>query len=80
MHGEETLKEIYSSVIRTEETVKGLKEAMTLQRQKCESHEKRITNLEICGGRTKGIFATVSAAIVILVTAIVILITQILGK
>ena len=80
MNGEDTLKDIYSTVIRTEEAVKSLKKQEEIHRLHCEDHDKRITRLEICGGRIKGIFATISAAAVIITAVITFLISKFLWK
>jgi len=56
MNGEDTLKDIYSTVIRTEEAVESLKKQEEIHRLHCEDHDKRITRLEICGGPDKGYF------------------------
>jgi hypothetical protein len=60
------LNEIHESVIRSEETTKWLRDNYEIQRLCCEKHEERITKLEICGGRMKGVYATVSAVAVII--------------
>ena len=82
MNGEEgsQLQKIYDSVIRSEETTKWLKENYEIQRLCCEQHAKRITKLEICGGRIKGIFATISATAVILTMVVTFFITKFLWK
>ena len=82
MNGDESgqLQKIYDSVIRLEETTKQFKENCEIQRLCCEQHAKRINKLEICGGRIKGIFATISAAAVILTMVITFLITKFLWK
>jgi len=74
------LKDIYDSVIRTEEAIKTLKENHELQRLSCERQERRINKLEICGGRIKGIFATISAAAVIASGVIAFLLSKFLWK
>jgi hypothetical protein len=82
MNGNEVtqLKEIHASVIRLEEMMKGVKEHIEIHRVSCEKRDSRITKLEICGGRIKGIFATISAAAVILTMVITFLITKFLWK
>jgi hypothetical protein len=82
MNGDEgsQLQKIYDSVIRLEEMMKVVKETDEIQRLSCEKRDMRITKLEICGGRIKGIFATISAAAVILTMVITFLITKFLWK
>ena len=82
MNGDEAkqLKDIYASVIRTEEAVKGLKKQEEIHRLHCEDHDKRINKLEICSGRIKGIFATISAAVVVLSGVIALLLAKFLWK
>lgn len=74
------LQRIYDSVIRTEETIKQLKDNSEIQRLGCEKRDSRITKLEVCGGRIKGIFATISAVAVILTMIVTFLITKLLWK
>ena len=74
------LSEIFDSVIRAEETMKWLKENCDLQRACCEKHDVRITKLEIHGGRIRGIFATITGALVVLTTAITFLVSKFLWK
>jgi hypothetical protein len=71
------LNQIHESVIRSEETMKWLKENCDIQRVCCEKHERRINQLEIHKGRIKGIFATITTAVIILAGIIVILISKI---
>jgi hypothetical protein len=71
------LQKIYDSVIRSEETMKWLKENCDLQRLCCEKHEARINQLEIHKGRIKGIFATISTAVIILAGLVILLISKI---
>ena len=82
MNGDESkqLKQIYASVIRLEEMMKGVKEDIEIHRLSCEKRDRRITKLEICGGRIKGIFATISASAIILTMVITFLITKFLWK
>ena len=74
------LKEIYESVIRAEEAIKGLRHNLEVQRLNCEKHEGRLTTLEICFGRIKGIFATISTAVIILAGVVTFLLSKFLWK
>lgn len=70
------LRDIYDTVIRSEETMKWLKENCDVQRACCEKHEERITDLEIHSGRIKGVFATITTAIIILTGIVMVLLSK----
>jgi hypothetical protein len=76
----ELLKQIYESVIRSEETIKTLKHNCEIQRQSDLDHEKRLNKLEIFKGRIKGIYATITTVVVISTGIVTIVLSKFLGK
>ena len=74
------LEQIYGAVNRSEVTITWLKENCDIQRVCCEKHEERIRRLEIHKGRIKGIFATITTAIIILTGIVMVILSKFLSK
>jgi len=74
------LRETHDSVIKLEETIKSLKENCEKLSVNSGERGERIRKLEIWKGRVKGIFATVTAAVVILTGAVTYFVTKYILK